>query len=44
MRGLHKEDGTDSTADLDGDWDVFEGIGLCEDFEGEFLQVLARVG
>ena len=48
MRGLHEVDGTDSTAKPDGYWEGnqfiqvrgdfdFQGIGLCEDDEGEML-------
>ena len=53
MRGLHEVDGTDSTAELDGYWEGhqfiqvrggfdFEGIGFCEDDEGEVLTAFGK--
>ena len=53
MRGLHEVDGRDSTAEPDGYWEGhqfiqvcggfdFEGIGFCEDDEGEVLTAFGK--
>ena len=36
IMGLHEVDGTDSTAELDGHWEVFQVVQVCEDFDGSF--------